>query len=321
MKHFIRLIRLPNLLIMAITMVLIRYCIIRPIFSQYYIDLEFSNILFACLVFSVLLIAVAGYMINDYFDIKTDLINRPDQVIIGKYIKASVVYRSYFILNAIAFCLSSYISFKIGVISMMLIFVLVMGILWFYSNTYKHQLLIGNIIVALLVASLPMLVALFEMPLVHAKYLNHIQAYLILLKIVMGWCGAYAVFAFILNLIREIIKDMEDFEGDMAYGRNTLPIAFGPKITKIVIVTLLSMTIVLIELAFLWLLEPDKLDMITFLYFHFLLIIPLIIAIILILMANQKKQYTILSFIIKLVMVFGILYAFIVKFKMSGQIG
>lgn len=320
MKHIFRLIRIPNLLIIALTMVLMRYCIIQPIFIRYYIDLEFPTLLFMLLVLTVVLIAAAGYMINDYFDVKTDLVNRPDKVIIGKHIKASKVYLAYFVINFIALGISFYLSVSVGVTSMTFLFPLAMGLLWFYSTTYKRQLLTGNILVSIIVAGVPLLVALYEMPLIHVKYLHYPLAYSILLKIIAAWCGTYALFAFIVNLIRELVKDIEDFEGDIAFGRTTLPIAFGLKTSKIVVVSLIAVTIVIIEVVFIFLLEPNKLDLITFVYFHMLLIIPLLIAAILIFMANQKKHYTIISLIIKLVMVSGLLYAIVVRLKMLGQI-
>ena len=298
-----------------------RYCIIQPIFIRYYIDLEFPTLLFMLLVLTVVLIAAAGYMINDYFDVKTDLVNRPDKVIIGKHIKASKVYIAYFVINFIALGISFYLSISVGVTSMTFLFPLAMGLLWFYSTTYKRLLLTGNILVSIIVAGVPLLVALYEMPLIHVKYLHYPLAYSILLKIIAGWCGTYALFAFIVNLIRELVKDIEDFEGDIAFGRTTLPIAFGLKTSKIVVVSLIAVTIVIIEVVFIYLLEPNKIDLVTFVYFHLLLIIPLLIAAILIFMANQKKHYTIISLIIKLVMVSGLLYAIVVRLKMLGQIG
>jgi 4-hydroxybenzoate polyprenyltransferase len=305
----------------TLTMVLIRYCIIQPIFSQYVIELEFPAALFIVLVLIVVLIAAGGYMINDYFDVKADMINRPNKIVIDKHIKASKVYTAYFIINALALVASFYLSSKIGVASMTFLFPLAIGLLWFYSTTYKRQLLVGNIIVSLIVAGVPFIVALYEMPLVHAKYMQYTVAYRVLLKVVIGWCGMYAFFAFIINLIRELVKDIEDFEGDEAFGRKTLPIAFGLKTSKMVVFFLIFVTIVVIEIVFMYLMEPNKLDLITFIYFHLLLIIPLIVAAVLLLMADQKKHYSTISLIIKLVMVFGLLYAIIVRLKMLGQIG
>lgn len=319
MKHIFRLIRLPNLIIIALTMVLMRYCIIQSIFKWYFINLEFPTYLFVLLVFTVVLIAAAGYMINDYFDVKTDLINRPDEVVIDKYIKASKVYNSYFVINFISLCFAFYLSSRVGVVSMTFLFPLAMGLLWFYSTTYKKQLLTGNILVSLIIAGVPILVVLYEMPLVHSKYLHYPLAYNVLLKVVTIWCGTYAFFAFIINLIRELVKDIEDFEGDMAYGRRTLPIAYGLKTSKIVVSVLIVIVIVGIEIVYVNLLEPNKLDLVTLIYFHLLLIIPLIAAGIFLFIANQKKHYTIIALIIKLVMVMGLLYAIVVRFKMLGQ--
>lgn len=321
MKHILRLIRFPNLLIIALTMVLMRYCIIQPIFKQYYIDVEFPVSLFALLVFIVVLIAAGGYMINDYFDVKTDLINRPDKVVVDKHIKATSVYVAYFIVNAIALIASFYVSIRIGVISMTFLFPLAMGLLWFYSTTYKRQLLIGNILISVVVAGVPILVALYEMPLIHARYLQYPAAYKVLLRVIAGWCGAYAFFAFIVNLLRELIKDIEDFEGDIAFGRTTLPIAFGLKTSKIVVAVLIGITIVLIESVSFYLMEPNKLDAITLGYFHLLLILPLIVSAILLFLANQKKHYKAISLIIKLVMVLGLLYAIVVRLKLTGYLG
>jgi 4-hydroxybenzoate polyprenyltransferase len=301
-------------------MVLIRYCIIQPIFIQYGINSELSGLQFALLVFTVVLIAAAGYMINDYFDVKADLINRPDTVVIDKYIKASRVYVAYFIINFAALCLSFYLSVKVGVISMTFFFPLIMGLLWFYSTTYKRQLLTGNILISVIVACVPLLVALYELPLIHTKYLQYPEAYKILVKVIAEWCGMYAFFAFIINLMREFVKDIEDFEGDMAYGRNTLPIAFGPRTSKVVVSILIAITVTVLELVFIYLQEPNKLDLITFIYFHIFLIIPLIITGILLFMAKEKKHYRIISLIIKIVMVFGLLYACIVRLKMLGKI-
>lgn len=298
-----------------------RYCIIQPIFKQYYIDVEFPVSLFALLVFIVVLIAAGGYMINDYFDVKTDLINRPDKVVVDKHIKATSVYVAYFIVNAIALIASFYVSIRIGVISMTFLFPLAMGLLWFYSTTYKRQLLIGNILISVVVAGVPILVALYEMPLIHARYLQYPAAYKVLLRVIAGWCGAYAFFAFIVNLLRELIKDIEDFEGDIAFGRTTLPIAFGLKTSKIVVAVLIGITIVLIESVSFYLMEPNKLDAITLGYFHLLLILPLIVSAIILFLANQKKHYKAISLIIKLVMVLGLLYAIVVRLKLTGYLG
>jgi len=320
MKRLLRLIRFPNLVIIAATMLLIRYAIIQPTFIQYGIDLEFPLLHFIFLVLSVILIAAAGYMINDYFDVKIDMVNKPDDVIINKYFKDKSIFRAYFILNGIALGLAFYISLKVGIIALFLVFPVTIGVLWFYSTTYKQQLLVGNILVSLLIAMVPILVALYEMPSIHLKYQDFPGAYRVLLNVIFTWCEVFALFALLVNLTRELIKDAEDFEGDNVYGRNTLPIVFGIRIAKIAVNFLVLVIIFLLSYIFFKYLKVTNLgrfDWVTFSYFSLLLIIPLGIAGVIVFIAKVKKQYTIASMIVKIVMVAGILYALVAMFKLS----
>jgi 4-hydroxybenzoate polyprenyltransferase len=320
MKHIFRLVRFPNLCIAALTMVLMRYGIVQPIFTLYGIELELPLMYFIFLVIAVVFIAAAGYMINDYFDQKTDLINRPHEVVVGKYISASMVYKAYFILNVIALGLSLYVSLKIGVFTLFTIFPLTIGVLWFYSTTYKSQLLIGNFLVSFITAIVPLLVPLYEMPLIHTKYAEFPEAYHILIKIVFAWCGIYAVFAFFMTMVRELIKDAEDFDGDLSIGRNTLPIVFGLKATRVVISGMLVLIIVMVGFVFSRYLAINcsgTFDVITFLYLFLFIILPLIVTIILLWIANVKRNYAIAATIIKLVIVAGIMYSIIVRVLMS----
>lgn len=323
MNHLLplfRLLRFPNLLIIASTMLLIRYAIIQPIFIQYGIGLELPLLHFIFLVLSVLIIAAAGYIINDYFDVNIDMVNKPDEVIINNYFKAKTVYRAYFILNSIALALAFYISSKVGILALFLIFPVTIGVLWFYSTTYKKQLLVGNILVSVLIAMVPILVALYEMPSIHAKYHDFPGAYRVLLNVIFAWCEVFALFAFFVNLIRELVKDAEDYEGDNVYGRNTLPIVLGIKGTKITINVLILLTMCFLSYVFIRYLQITNLgrfDWVTFGYFSLLLIIPLGISGRMVFMANRKKHFTIASTIIKLVMVAGILYTLVARFKLS----
>jgi len=300
-------------------MVLMRYGIIQPVFSYYGIDkFEFPLLHFVLLVFSVVLVAADGYMINDYFDVKTDQINRPDKIVIGKFIKASRVYSTYFILNIIAMCLSLYISYKVRVVYLFVIFPLTIGLLWFYSTTYKRQLLLGNLLVSLITALVPLLVVLYEMPLIHTKYIDKPEAYLVLLKVVFSLCGVYSVFAFMITFIRELVKDAEDFDGDKANGRNTLLIVFGLAVTRKVITTLILITIALlvyIYCKYLIISCLRKIDIITMLYFVLFLIIPLTVVIFMVVRAKGKRHFFFASSILKFVMLAGILYTIVMRIK------
>ncbi len=187
---------------------------------------------------------------------------------------------------------------------------MITGILWFYSTTYKRQFLIGNVIVAILTALVPLMVLLFEIPLLREKYgllMTELQAnfnYIIL------WVIAFSFYAFLLTLIREIIKDIEDFEGDRAYGHNTLPIVLGVMNSKIIIITFILLT----QFSLIYVYFRFLKDTITLIYFSVFLIIPLLILLFKIFVANDKRDYHIASNLSKIIMLAGILYALVANY-------
>ena len=310
MIKFLRLIRYKNLLIIVLTQYLMRLSIIKPILEVNEFKLQFSELNFFFLVMATVFITAAGYVINDYFDTKTDLVNRPETVIVGRILNRRWAILLHVILNSIGIGLGIYISFYIGIPALSIVFVLITGILWFYSTTYKRQFLIGNIIVAFLTALVPLMVLLFEIPLLNKEYgllLREMQSdftYIII------WVSAFALFAFLLTIIREIIKDIEDYEGDSAYGRKTMPIVLGVLNSKIVIITfILTSVFSLLYLNFRFLN-----DLFTLLYFIILLKIPLIFLIYKIISAETKKDYHRASNLSKIIMLAGILYALVANY-------
>lgn len=190
--------------------------------------LGFSN--FLCLSLSTVVIAAAGYIINDYFDIKIDIINRPDKMVLEKKIprKSGIILHT--ILNIIGLLLAAYVAKKGGHYEWLLLQVSCTILLWFYSATFKKQFMTGNIVVALLTA-LTILALLVYEPAIH-PYL--IQPWLT--HRIAGWhlnpvsvLCVYTYFAFMLTWMREIVKDMEDFKGDAEEGCVTMPIKWGLK--------------------------------------------------------------------------------------------
>lgn len=329
MKHIFRLIRWPNLIIIALTMCLMRYGIIQPILKIYHLQLIFPVIHFCLLVLSVMMIAAAGYIINDYFDVEVDEVNRPETQVIGKYFTAKSAYISYYCINAVALCISLFLCWKTDILSFFFIFPLTIGILWFYSTTYKRQLLIGNFLVSFIIAVVPLLVPMFDIPPVYKKFHQFFLETNQNLNILFVWIGVFSLFAFLLNLTREIVKDSEDFEGDIAYGRNTMPIFFGLKITKASVVFLLTIILSIVGyFYFKYLLRvvvetlengitvsKSNYDIVTGLYLFFLIAIPIITTIVMIIMAKKKRHYSIVSGILKFVMLMGICYSIVVYFK------
>jgi 4-hydroxybenzoate polyprenyltransferase len=319
MKDFLSLIRWPNLLIIVLTMVLMRYAIIEPVLGKIMVvlnsgtgeavpmALKFPWYDFVILVLATLLITAGGYVINDYFDIKTDLINR-GEVIVGTKIPRRHAMMWHNILNIAGVLAGFYISWKSGFFWLGVLFLIVSGLLYFYSASYKRQFLIGNIVVSILTAMVPMLVVLYEWPALYRYYsVNAVNPPH--LGVIFYWVGGFAVFAFLTTLARELIKDIEDFEGDMAYGRNTVPVVIGTTAARIV-----SISLVIIIIAALYVVWYSFLfDKITLVYASVFLTLPLLLIIYQLIAGKTKKQLHIASRLMKVVMIMGILYSVVVK--------
>lgn len=313
------LIRFPNLLIIAFTQYAMRYLLMGPLLPSDSFELQFGDFQFALLVFSTILIAAAGYIINDYFDTRPDLINKPSRVIVGVTISRKVAMILHLVFNLIGVGIGVYLSFYVGLPSLSLVFVLSTGLLWFYSTNYKKQFLVGNLAVSFLTGLVPLMVVLFEIPLLNKEYGEVMIRYNANFSYLFAWVSAFSFFAFITTLIREIIKDAEDFEGDMAYGMKTVPIVLGTRWTRIVVVGLIVVTLfALVFLLFKYIFfSVDPADYLSLVYFSLFLFLPLILLAIQVATASSKKGYHRASTLIKLVMLFGILYSVLVFYLVS----
>ena len=319
MKEFLKLIRWQNLVLIISTMILMRYAVLAPLVSRIGVilikgsgeeipmTLQFPWYDFALLVIATVFITAGGYVINDYFDIKTDLINK-GKVIVGTKIPRRQAMMWHSIFNIIGVAAGFYVSYKSGYIWLGSLFLLTSGLLYFYSASYKRQFLIGNILVALLTAMVPMLVVFYEWPALYRYYsVNAIR--LPDIDFITYWVGGFALFAFLINLIREIVKDIEDFEGDIEYGRNTLPIVIGVLSAKIVSICLIVFTIGLLYITWHFFIN----DIITFSYVTIAIALPLLFIIYKLAKSKEKKQLHIASRLIKVVMITGVLYSIVVK--------
>jgi 4-hydroxybenzoate polyprenyltransferase len=319
MNAFLKIIRWQNLLIVILTMVLMRYAIIEPIIGRIGIvmlngtgeevsmTLRFPWYDFVFLVAATVFLTAGGYVINDYFDIQTDLINK-GKAIVGTKIprRAAMMWHNLFNIAGVA--AGFYISWHSGYFWLGTIFLVVSGLLYFYSASYKRQFLIGNLLVAALTAMVPLLVAFYEWPALYRFY--KVNAVVLPdIKIIFYWVGGFAIFAFITTLAREIIKDIEDFEGDIAHGRNTLPIVIGVLPAKIISIGLVLITLVLLFLT--WYLYLN--DSITLIYLLVAIALPLVLVIYRIIFSSNKKHLHTAGRIMKIVMITGILYSVVVK--------
>lgn len=319
MKAFLNLIRWQNLLIVILTMVLIRYAVIGPLLARIGVILlsgtgeentmvlQFPWYDFLLLVAATVFITAGGYVINDYFDIKTDLINK-GKVIVGTMIPRRQAMMWHNIFNIAGVSLGFYISWKAGYVWLGSLFLIVSGLLYFYSSSYKRQFLIGNIIVAILTGMVPMLVVLFEWPALYRYYtINAVSVPE--LNFIFYWVGGFALFAFLTTLTREIIKDIEDYDGDVAYGRNTIPIIIGILSAKIVSVSLIIITVALLYIAWYFFIN----DTITLIYISVAIVFPLLYVLYRVVISHDRKQLHMASSIMKLVMLTGLFYSVVVK--------
>jgi 4-hydroxybenzoate polyprenyltransferase len=319
MKEFLRLIRWQNLIMIISTMILMRYAVLAPLVSkigvilikgsgeEIHMTLQFSWYNFALLVIATVCITAGGYVINDYFDIKTDIINK-GKVIVGTKIPRRQAIMWHSIFNIIGVSIGFYVSYKSGYFWLGSLFLVTSGLLYFYSASYKRQFLIGNILVAILTAMVPMLVVFYEWPALYRYYsVNAIK--LPEISFITYWVGGFALFAFLINLIREIVKDIEDFEGDIAYGRNTIPVVLGVVTSKVVTICLIVVMIVLLYLTWHFFVN----DIITFSYISAAIVLPLLFVIFKLAKSKDKKELHSASSLIKIIMITGVLYSMVVK--------
>lgn len=317
---FLRLVRFPNLLIIALTQYAIRFGIIYPFFKQVELSLFLSEGLFAVLVGATVLIAASGYIINDYFDVKLDHLNKPKQLIVGKSISRRQAMFLHFLVNGIGICMATYVAFSIHHPMLILFQLVSAALLWFYSVNFKKQILIGNLIIAALTALVPFTAGYYEIIILFDQTFSgttdvpfeahNFRSLLFNIQYLLYWIIGYSAFAFLLTLIREIIKDCEDIQGDAAFGCKTLPIVYGINKAKnlAVAVTL----ILLVALSILEYVQIISNDWISFAYFFFLISLPLLWIVIQIKRAKEKKHFFIISQTIKVIMLIGIVYTGII---------
>lgn len=323
---FAKLIRLPNLLIVGITQYAIRYGIIYPILNNSIardtLHLQLSEVDFFLLVLSTVMIAAAGYIINDYFDLKIDRVNRPNKIIVGKYIKRRVVMGAHIVINTMAIIIGAYIAYRVGNLKLVAIQLVSVGALWYYSVSFKKQILIGNFLVALLAAMVPFVAGIYEIILQHNNagiILESISPELgvdakdlfpifkLVLSNVMKWVLGFALFAFLSTMVREIVKDIEDYDGDKKYHSNTLPVVYGKK--KGAVVAQVFSIVIIVLIGALQYRQLQSKDLNSALYFLLTIQLPMVYVIYKLKLAKKKIDYSKLSVLIKMIMLFGIIYA------------
>ena len=306
---FFRLVRWPNLLITALMMCLVYHNLTGMI----------STVGFTLLVISMVLIVAGGYVINDIFDMDIDEINKPDKLIVGKYFsekQSNFIYWSLTIIGLACALVSSVMTFGKSFLTIFSCMVLLTCILYSYSNGYKKKLVIGNVIVSLSVAFAVFLPWLFVM-LYLMKNDMLVENYEVLMHISLRLVLIYTAFAFLMTLIREIVKDMQDVKGDGWTHCRTIPIIWGVKTAQIIVIALSIITVGMI-----WGVAGyfDGLGFKTtyyMLYVSSFLVFVVFINNLMILISGKslriEKQFRLQSMLLKISMLVGVLSMFFIK--------
>ncbi|MFV5684199.1 geranylgeranylglycerol-phosphate geranylgeranyltransferase [Flavobacterium sp. GB2R13] len=301
---FLKLIRYQNLLMLAFMQFVFRYAF----FKFQNISLTLNDWQYGLLVLSTILLAAGGYVINNIFDQDTDTINKPNNVIVGKSISEAKAYNIYVVLNCIGVGIGFYLSNVIQKPGFASIFILIAATLYFYATSLKKMILIGNVIVALLLAFSVIIIGIFD--LYPATYEGNQQEMAVIFSILLD----YALFTFILNLIREIVKDLEDVNGDYNQGMNTLPIAIGINRTSKIVFALSFIPV----LAILFYINNYLFQLqFTTLYLMLSVLGPLLYFTFKIWNAKTKKDFSQLSLLLKWILFFGIVSIVIITINMK----
>jgi len=287
-----RLIRLPNLFIVVITLSLLYYRVLLPPFYRYQITPLFDNLHFWIFTGITLLITASGYVINDLTDLRADLYNKPGRVVVGKKISIQTAYWLYFCFCLVGYTISLYLAFYAGQVALINIYILAVGGLYYYSTRLKKLPLLGNLLVAVYCAGVAGMLWFAEREACALLYQRspeeafHIQMVLL----------TYMLFAFISTLFREIVKDLEDIPGDSAEKYRTMAVSWGLTASKRIAIAVGVILAVSIISSAIWLLPG----------FIALLALPVIYALYKLNRAQSSQDFAYISQLAKAIMLGGL---------------
>ncbi|MBS1765028.1 MAG: geranylgeranylglycerol-phosphate geranylgeranyltransferase [Bacteroidetes bacterium] len=303
--EFFRLIRIGNLAMLALAQCLVYYMVVVPLLKVSEFTPSLYTWQFALIVLCTALITAGGYAINDFFDKDIDAANGIRKT---PNISPWAMKTIYFSFSLIAVAIGAYLTYGLKLRQFALIFLLTSALLYFYSASYKRLPLVGNFVVAFLSALAIFLPAFadyemqyafrdIKLPVVNERMYN--------LRLIIAITSAYSLFAFLMTFVREIIKDLEDMEGDRMYGCKTLPVVAGTKLAKYVAIFflfLIFILLVMIQIHFEWWSQT-----MAFFYQVAAIQLPLLALVIYLFLAKEKKQFHLASLLAKLTMLGGIL--------------
>lgn len=263
---------------------------------------------FVLISLSSILIAAAGYIINDYFDLNIDQVNKPDKLVVEKIIKRRWAIVWHIVFSTAGIAIGFYVDFTTHIWLLGFSNTVCVALLFVYSTSLKRRLLVGNILISLLTAWVILVIAWCEYN--HLMRLNNdLHAEKILRETFL-----YAGFAFVISLIREVVKDMEDMEGDRKYGCKTMPIVWGVNVSKVFVAVWLTVLIGTLIIVQIYALRLEWYYSVV--YSLIVIVLPLVWIFRKLFAAATPKDYHRISTAIKFVMFTGILS--MIFFKIYG---
>ena len=308
-KAFIKMIRLPNLIFIGLTQVLFYECIIRAILDPLHIQPAIGRISLLFLILSSVFIAAAGYIINDYFDINIDQVNKPAKNVIDSIVSRRWAMLWHMLISGAGVLLSIYVGIRTSLWYIPLANLICVFLLFVYSLALKQRLLVGNVLISLLTSWVIAVLFLSETKIFYTIVTpDELTASQKIVRLGL----LYSAFAFIISLIREAIKDMEDIEGDLKYGCRTMPIRWGMNAAKVYVAIWLIVLIALVIVAQVYVSQfrwwwPNT-------YSTLFIIVPLVYIFYKLFSASTPQRFHTLSSFTKWVMLTGILSIIFFRF-------
>lgn len=311
-KPYLQLLRVGNLAFLAILLYVMEAWVATPLLQRAMFQPLMPWWVLTLLILSVVCIAAGGYVINDYFDVKIDRINRPDDLVVTRIISRDTAMWIFQVLTIVGIVCGGVVAWWARSWTLLFIYIVIPGLLWFYSASYKRMFLVGNLVVAFASAIVPLLVAI-----VNADYLRHLYGEALIYTPIVGemyiWLSGFSVFAFLMTLAREMVKDMEDIEGDREMECRTIAIVLGDMWTKIVVTALVVGIMALITYIGWWVLPfPAIWNTFTCRYLVFGLIVPLLCVLVLLWFAKSAREFRTVQQVLKFVMFMGVLFSYVI---------
>lgn len=315
---FLRLIRIQNLIFIAFIQFVMRQVVLAPLLQTFGFDASIETNILLLLIITSVFIAAGGYVLNDYFDIKIDAINKPEKQIVGKTISRHTAMILHQVLTGIGVICGLLLAYFVRSFTLAFIFIVIPGLLWFYSASYKRQFIIGNLVIAFIAAMTILVVGITQLAFLQKEFGSLIFETPIPANF-YGWIGGFALFSFLCTWIREIIKDMEDEPGDREMECHTMPIKWGTNKTKLFLYGLIVVTVagLFITNSFFIPFEGD----LTLRYIIFGLALPFLFLGYLIFISKTRTDYHQASNLTKVIMFVGVLYSFIFYYLQAKKYG